>query len=133
MKLHIVMLLADELLKKHNLNDWYFKFDSAKRRFWCCNYSKKFISISHYLAKINTEEIVVDTILHEIAHALAGIDAKHWPKWKQIAKKIWCTWNRCYWEEVNQAKMKYTAKCNNCKKFNWWKFSRDFMIIFKEN
>jgi len=143
--------MADELLKHHNLNDWYFKFDTTKRRFWCCNYKKKFISISHHLAKINDEKIVKDTILHEIAHALAWHSSGHWKEWRKIAIEIWCNWKRCYWNEVIQAKMKYTAKCNNCKKsfqvqrkrksackeccvnFNLGKFSQKFMIIFEEN
>lgn len=152
MKLHEVIILADKLLKKYNLHDWDFTFDRAKKRFWSCNYSRKVITISNHLAKINSEELVKNTILHEIAHAICGKDEWHWKKWKEIAKKIGCDWVRCYWDEVNQVKMKYTAKCKNCEKsfqtsrkrkliacknccekFNNWKFSHDFIFEFIEN
>ena len=34
---------------------------------------------------------VRDTILHEIAHALAGAKAKHGPAWKAIARRLGAT------------------------------------------
>ena len=34
---------------------------------------------------------VRDTILHEIAHALAGAKARHGPAWKAIAKRLGAT------------------------------------------
>ena len=63
--------LALSLMRKHGLSHWEFGFDRAKRRFGACNFSKKRISLSKYLTEVNEIEQVRDTILHEIAHALA--------------------------------------------------------------
>ena len=32
-----------------------------------------------------------DTVLHEIAHALVGPEARHGPEWKAIAKRLGAT------------------------------------------
>jgi plasmid stabilization system protein ParE len=38
---------------------------------------------------------VRDTILHEVAHALAGPKAKHGPVWREVAVRIGCSGRRC--------------------------------------
>lgn len=38
---------------------------------------------------------VTDTILHEIAHALAGPAARHGPAWKSIARRLGATPKSC--------------------------------------
>ena len=64
--------LAHDLMRLHNLPpEWSFKLDRSKVCFGKCYYSKKQISLSRYLVELNDEEEVRDTILHEIAHALA--------------------------------------------------------------
>ena len=37
-----------------------------------------------------------DTLLHEIAHALAGIAAGHGPAWRQVARSLGCSTERCH-------------------------------------
>lgn len=88
--------MARQLFAEHNLKGWIFKFDSAKRRFGQCNYGRKIISMSRHLTELNDEKQVVDTLLHEIAHALAGIGTYHGPAWKRVAKEIGCNAERCY-------------------------------------
>jgi hypothetical protein len=64
--------LANELLKKHGLinKGWRFEFDNAPRRFGCCKYRSKRITLSKKLTELNDEENVLDTILHEMAHLI---------------------------------------------------------------
>ena len=109
-------LLAIELMDKYGLlNDgWYFKFDKAKRRFGCCNYTDKEITLSEPLCELNSEQYVLDTILHEIAHALCP-GQHHNHVWRRKAIEIGCTGKRCYSNNVIQPKFKYTAVCCNCK------------------
>lgn len=78
------------------LNDWRFGFDQAKQRFGVCRHSRKEISLSAPLVSLNDEAQVTDTILHEIAHALAGPAAKHGPVWKAFAVKVGANPSRCY-------------------------------------
>ncbi|PWT76221.1 MAG: hypothetical protein C5B59_07055 [Bacteroidetes bacterium] len=46
------------------------------------------IEISRPYAECNTVEQVRDTILHEIAHAIAGNEAEHGIEWKAVAQRL---------------------------------------------
>lgn len=107
---------AKELLEKNGLTDWNFCFDRAKKRFGLCNYTTKTISLSRYLVELNTLENVQKVILHEIAHALAGIHAGHGPKWKKIVQEIGGVPERCYGESIHTPPLRYTATCPQCGK-----------------
>lgn len=76
---------ALDILEEHNLFDkgWCFRFDKATSRAGCCHYSKKIISASAPFCIINSEKEFIDTILHEVAHALCGPAAKHGIKWQE--------------------------------------------------
>jgi predicted SprT family Zn-dependent metalloprotease len=104
-------------MNQHGLTNigWRFEFDNAKRRFGCCSYRTKTISLSKELVKLNDEPRVQNTILHEIAHALVGKNHGHDNVWKQKALEIGCDGNRCYTEEnTNIVKGKYVATCPKC-------------------
>ena len=90
MDIHKARLLAVEKMKFHNLTDWNFRFDNAKRRFGLCAYKSKMISLSESLTELNPEEEVLNTILHEIAHALVGRGKGHTQVWKLKALEIGC-------------------------------------------
>lgn len=83
-------LLAKRLIAQYLDSSWTFRFSHAKRWHGQCNYTKKTISLSYTHTSANDEEVVLDTILHEIAHALTP-GAGHGPIWKTIAKRIGCT------------------------------------------
>ena len=107
--------LANELLRKHGLaNTWTFHFDRAVLRFGSCQYRRKRITLSAHLTMLNDEEQVRDTILHEIAHALAPPRAGHGKKWQRIARAIGCNGMRCYGDEVVAPKPKFIGVCPNC-------------------
>jgi predicted SprT family Zn-dependent metalloprotease len=117
MNLLVAEKLALNLMKQHNLTNigWRFEFDNAKRRFGCCNYRAKTISLSRELVKLNDEPRVQNTILHEIAHALVGINHGHDNVWKQKAIEIGCNGNRCYSiDDTNIVLGKYKAICPKC-------------------
>lgn len=138
-------------MQEYKLNSWSFQFDRAKRRFGCCNFTKKQISLSRTLTELNSEKIVKETILHEIAHALAGRSHGHDKKWKGIAVSLGCTPRSTYSANVKTPLMKYTATCPSCestfqtqrkktaacssccKKHNNGKYSKKFELIFSEN
>jgi len=106
--------MANLLMLKHGLNDWVFKFDYAKRRFGACNYTKKTISLSKHLVKINSEAEVKDTILHEIAHALCPKDG-HGKKWQAKCREIGAKPERLYTaEQVKGIAANYILYCPNC-------------------
>lgn len=119
MKLTEAQELAVSLMDKHSLLDkgWYFEYDNAKRRFGCCYYYQRKITLSSVLCELNEEKDVRDVILHEIAHALVGSGHGHNRVWQKKAIEIGCNGKRCYDpSKVNTAKAPYVAKCNSCGK-----------------
>lgn len=115
MELENARKLADDLMRMHKLLPrWSFKFDHSKVSFGKCYYGKKVISLSRHLVELNDEAEVRDTILHEIAHALAPRGAGHNAVWQAIAHSIGCNGQRCYGAEVVRPKPKYKGTCPAC-------------------
>jgi hypothetical protein len=113
MKLFDAKMLALELMDKYGLLDsgWYFEFDQAKRRFGCCNYRIKKITLSAPLTELRDESFVRNTILHEIAHALVGGRNGHNHIWKAKAIEIGCNGDRCSSDAHIQGK--WVGTCPN--------------------
>jgi predicted SprT family Zn-dependent metalloprotease len=115
MELNKAEKLALSLMKKHKLKNWVFQFDNSKRRFGACNHTHKTISLSKSLVLLNDVDKVKDTILHEIAHAIAGYGAGHGQKWKDICIEIGAKPERCYdTKDTNTPTLKYSAVCGAC-------------------
>jgi predicted SprT family Zn-dependent metalloprotease len=111
MTLHQAKHKARELMNQHGLSEWKFEFDRAKRRYGLCSYSRKTISLSAHLVPLNSDEETIDTILHEIAHALSWIKYNHRGHgaiWKMVCRQIGARPERCYSSaKVSQPKPKY--------------------------
>ena len=121
MKIKEAEKLALQLMNKWDLIPlWSFGFDRSKKRFGVCKPSKKEITLSKKLVKMNNIKHVKNTILHEIAHALDwGEKGKtgHGPNWKKWAIKVGAVPTACYKsKEVNQPSYKYFDYCPYCKK-----------------
>jgi hypothetical protein len=87
-ELHRVRVWADALIARHLDASWSFAFDNAKRRAGLCNYTHKRISVSRYLAARYDDDTNHQTLLHEVAHALAGPAAGHGAAWKRVAREL---------------------------------------------
>lgn len=71
----------------------------TKTRAGQCNYRRKTVSVSTWLVEHNTLEEVINTITHEIAHAISYVffeHAGHGFIWKNIHIKIGGDGQRCY-------------------------------------
>ena len=110
--------LAYELMNKHNLNNWKFRWSNASRRFGSCNKKNMTISLSKLHGVYDDLYLVKDTILHEIAHGLTSKNnTPHCKEWKEIALKIGC--NPLSHKKSNIPEKyysKYIGICNNCNK-----------------
>jgi hypothetical protein len=82
--------LAEYLMYRWNLDGWRFEWNESGREGWlgACSHRRKQIALSLPFALMYPEAYVRDTILHEIAHALAPSDAGHGPKWRAWAKTV---------------------------------------------
>jgi len=86
--LHDVRREAEHLIATHLDESWSFAFDNAKRRAGQCDYTRKRITVSRYLSARYDDDTNRQTLLHEVAHALAGPRAAHGPAWKRVARAI---------------------------------------------
>ena len=82
---------ARELMDRHGLTEWTFRFSAARRTIGLCKEKEKVIQLGRHHAANDPPPQVTDTILHEIAHALAGTAARHGPAWRKIALRIGAT------------------------------------------
>lgn len=97
---------TEELIKKHKLDGWKFEWLKRVVKFskaGCCNYKTKTIKLSPTFVELNSDEEIINTILHEIAHALTP-KHHHNKFWKRKAIEIGCTGSRCYSDKVKRQK-----------------------------
>ena len=144
MSLTEIATLGKRLIREHEDNSglkagWQFAFDLAPARGGSCRYSDQQITLSvTYCLKASKAEIV-DTILHEIAHAIVGPKHGHDSTWKAAARQIGCTAERCHriqhtpprwhgqcgcgqqWERQRLSQRIRTSRCGKCKGNIEWK------------
>jgi predicted SprT family Zn-dependent metalloprotease len=87
MTLEAARALATGLMARHGLRDWNFAFDRARKRLGSCQPSLRRITLSAALTRLNDEDVVRDTILHEIAHALTPGDG-HGARWRATCRRL---------------------------------------------
>ncbi|MDE0096059.1 MAG: SprT-like domain-containing protein [Gammaproteobacteria bacterium] len=90
-RLREVALEARGLMDRHGLAEWTLGFIAARGKLGECRPLDRRIGLSRHHAVTGSPEQVTDTVLHEIAHALAGPEAGHGPAWKAIARRIGAT------------------------------------------
>lgn len=79
---------AKALFALHLDASWTFDFDRATRRAGLCNFSRKRITVSRHLAERFDDDAIHQTLLHEVAHALAGPHAGHGVEWRRTARGL---------------------------------------------
>ncbi|HIJ11250.1 TPA: sprT domain-containing protein [Candidatus Woesearchaeota archaeon] len=119
MELHTAKLLARQLMDQHGLSHILFKFDRSKRRLGSCRWKTStgacvHISLSKEITLLNSEEVVRNTLLHEIAHALTGHGNGHNWLWRRKAREIGCNAKRCSSTHV-RTEGRWRGVCPKCK------------------
>ena len=108
-----VRMRAHALISRHLSPVWSFRFDNAKTRAGLCNYTKRTISVSKYLAARGSEAEVEQTLLHELAHALAGPEAGHGEVWLVLARSLGYTGSRTHDGPVAREFARWVGQCPN--------------------
>jgi len=81
--------LLSDLAKQYNmLVRWKFKWNDRKNALGICSFRDMTIQLSRTWTEACDEAMVMDTILHEIAHVLAGSMEGHGPVWKTYCRAI---------------------------------------------
>jgi len=96
-EIHQVTKWANALIALHlDPAEWTIGFDNAKQRAGVCMYGPKRISLSRYHIASATDDDIHQTLLHEVAHAMAGPGTGHGKLWKETAERIGYVGNRTY-------------------------------------
>lgn len=103
--------MAEHLLEVHGLHDWTVVYDNAKRRAGICRYADRVIGLSAPLTAVHSFDDVRDTILHEVAHALAGARHGHDAHWRRVAVSIGCSGERCVSPDSPRAPAAWLGTC----------------------
>ncbi len=90
-RLNAVVTMARGLMDEHGLADWTLALVESGRRLGDCGFRDRVIRISRAHALDGSTAQIRDTVLHEIAHALAGPEAGHGPLWKAAARRLGAT------------------------------------------
>lgn len=150
--------LALELMDRYHLlsQGWRFQWNNRKRAAGVCIYNIKTIFLSEPITLLNDESMVRDTILHEIAHALAGAAAGHGYQWKLTAQSVGAKPVACVDSaDIEMVPARWEAYCPNCgqvcssfyrrpsenrrracspccRKYNYGRFSDKYLTVIRK-
>ena len=104
--------LAASKMERHGLTrqSWTVKYDRARARAGQCRHRAKILSFSRHLIVRGSPVDMRNTLLHEIAHALAGPRHGHDRTWRDIALRIGCDGKRCH--DIERAPAKWILGCS---------------------
>lgn len=132
MNLKQTELLTNHLMAEHGLDGWTFVYNKRKVAFGVCKYVLRRIELSTKLVELNDFKNVLDTILHEIAHAKLGRGVGHGWEWRRMAKSIGCNGERCYSSNtVNTPKGEYEFHCEKCGGLGIYRHRKMNTMIYK--
>jgi len=114
-----VQRVGKMLLLVHGLQDkgWTIKLNSKKNIAGECSYEKKTIYISRHVIPLNSEKVICNLILHEIAHALMP-ESNHDVAWKRVFISIGGDGEEKFKGKMPEGKYKYV--CPTCNKVASW-------------
>lgn len=116
-----ILALRDEIVEQRGHLDWQggdlrrcITLDNARRRFGYCSYRSATISLSRHLVALNGWDEVKATMIHAMAHAIAGPDAGHGPEWAEVDRSLGGSGDRCYDDSVVRPVGRYAAHRGGC-------------------
>ncbi|AGK87556.1 SprT-like protein [Mycobacterium phage HINdeR] len=107
--------ITERLMQEHGLKGWTFKFTNAKRTAGICIYRDKTIGLSRYLLAQRPYEESLNTITHEIAHALVGGMHGHDAAWQRKHRELGGDGKRCF--EHTDLDAPWIGTCGHGKQF----------------
>ena len=109
-----LMEKANDLFDAHKLRHWRIKLRAyTGHRLGGCNYKLLTIILNDFYVANNCEEVVVDTLLHEVAHALTP-GHNHDCIWRAMAIQLGCNPDQDWKQGIIVQPGRYTAICPTC-------------------
>lgn len=112
MKIKEAQNMARIIMDWNGLNGWTLEIGRGSRILGTCYHYRKLIRISKFYIENNDVKLVMNTLLHEIAHAYLGSGYGHGKEWKTYARSIGCTAQRVQHNvTIPEGKIKYACPC----------------------
>lgn len=86
---------ADALFRQWDCPGWRVEFWDSTRNLGQCDHRNKIVWMNEGYCLHNPDDMVLDTLKHEVAHIKAGPDAGHGIIWKKWCERIGCTPAAC--------------------------------------
>ena len=106
--------LVRQTLDELGLTDWKFAWDSARTRGGICKHGIKTITISRIVTGLNDDAWFIETMRHEIAHAMVGAGHGHDALWRVTLRSLGGNGKRCHNGEVKREAHKVMFACHVC-------------------
>lgn len=87
--------LTYQLLSANKLTDWKVRLFTDMQHMGVCDQKKKLIYLNTHHIDTHPDIEVIDTIKHEIAHALTPNDLGHGDVWKKVASELGALPQKC--------------------------------------
>src|SRR5271157_4147091 len=127
MNLQRAQMMALDLMMFHRLVGWTFRFDRSLTRLGLTQHGSKVFSLGRYATEVNSEEQVLDTCLHEVAHILVGPHHGHDRVWRAKAIELGHSGKRCGNIAV-KATPKAVVLCHSCNgTWNLYRVSKRYI------
>lgn len=105
--------LGRQKMDENGLQDWKIKIETAYSRAGVCFHFEKEIRLSEQYIKVCPEIEILDTILHEIAHAVLPTGHGHDETWRNKCLEIGARPKSCLPDEF-KVENKWVAICPTC-------------------
>lgn len=113
-----------KLLVQAGLPGWTVGVDRrSRRRMGVCNYNRRVVAVSEWHLNESPLDTVMDTLLHEVAHACAAVYDNHYghgDPWKRWCRALGAVPSRCGTDQrvkpPPRAPYKWQAVCGRCGK-----------------
>jgi predicted SprT family Zn-dependent metalloprotease len=107
-----VRTLALDLLASFGLSGWSFRYNRGKRTLGLCRYDRRSVELSVHLVERNGPAEVLDTLLHEVAHALVGPGHGHGAAWRKKCLEVGAVPRSC--GPAAMPAGRWRARCTAC-------------------
>jgi predicted SprT family Zn-dependent metalloprotease len=109
MNIYQILDLANATIAEYGLYGWKAELDNGKKRAGACHYSRRVLSFSQHILPNASDEDVLETIRHEVAHAIVGHSAGHGPAFKRQLIEMGGTGRRTH--SMATPELRWKATC----------------------